>query len=706
MKHRKTRWFAALLALVLALSLLPVSAFAAEAAPLPEKFDLRHADLDGDGVYRNYVTPVKFQNPFGTCWAFGGIAAAETSILSDRRMSYEESGGLDFSEKHLAWFATHAVTKEEYPDQADEGLRLFDEEENPNGFYNDGGKAIYITTLFSSGVGPVKEDGFPYRGKNGLTVYGELKTEKGKADYMENTWDDIIKDYEKDVGHEYTSYEELREWLNDKWKVYETKEALLEALYQSALENRKTNNEYSSHDDWTIPTVDDGSYNRNLYNGYTLRDGNILPALARYDGNDEYLGVSEEAMQAMKEELMAGRGVILSYYADQSRPNEHNQSKYMDMNNWAHYTYEAVGTNHTVCVVGWDDTYPKENFVHAPPDNGAWIVKNSWGSELNWETVDGTTIGKQAWGVEDEEGRHTGYFYLSYYDQSLYKAPETLRFSNDMEGYRFFASQYDLMPAYSGFSTGRSGETLATANVFTAQDDQWLTSVSTRTSDNGADVTFRVYLLDNDCEDPMDGIGAAEFSEHFQWKGYHRVDLETPVALREGQRYAVIATESYVYPDEKEEEQILYRFSANLGTGWDLSIKEKDTLYCTAKVNPGESWLFADGQWQDWASSRYRLADVEKGYVVDNFSIKAFGIPIEAHWFSDDGVLTVSKLPAGVRAVAALYNEKEQLMQTHIFTEGGEWISDTDAAPAKVKVFYINDAWQPLREAEDLPLGS
>ena len=51
------------------------------AKSFPEAFDLRHCDTDGDGVYENYVTPVKLQNPFGTCWGFGAIAAAEISLL-------------------------------------------------------------------------------------------------------------------------------------------------------------------------------------------------------------------------------------------------------------------------------------------------------------------------------------------------------------------------------------------------------------------------------------------------------------------------------------------------------------------------------------------------------------------------------------------------------------------------------------------------
>ncbi|MDO5123074.1 MAG: C1 family peptidase [Eubacteriales bacterium] len=57
---------------------------------------------------------------------------------------------------------------------------------------------------------------------------------------------------------------------------------------------------------------------------------------------------------------------------------------------------------HAVSVVGWDDNYPKENFSGSisgtPKENGAWIIKNSWGTY----TGDG------------------GYFYISYEDVWLY----------------------------------------------------------------------------------------------------------------------------------------------------------------------------------------------------------------------------------------------------------------------------------------------
>ena len=51
-------------------------------AELPAKYDLRDEGL---------VTPPKLQNPWGSCWAFAGITAAETSILSAYGTTYAAS---------------------------------------------------------------------------------------------------------------------------------------------------------------------------------------------------------------------------------------------------------------------------------------------------------------------------------------------------------------------------------------------------------------------------------------------------------------------------------------------------------------------------------------------------------------------------------------------------------------------------------------
>ncbi len=121
---------------------------------LPAYYDMREKGL---------VTPVKRQNPWGTCWAFGVTAAAESSMLSATGSTYEQSG-LDLSEKHLAYFGLSPITEGEDPEQAGEGFHMLDENAKPNDIYNSGGNPVFASTLLATGVGPIVESMFPYRG--------------------------------------------------------------------------------------------------------------------------------------------------------------------------------------------------------------------------------------------------------------------------------------------------------------------------------------------------------------------------------------------------------------------------------------------------------------------------------------------------------------------------------------------------------------
>ena len=46
--------------------------------------------------------------------------------------------------------------------------------------------------------------------------------------------------------------------------------------------------------------------------------------------------------------------------------------------------------NHNVLIIGWDDNYSKDNFneKHKPTSDGAWIIKNSWGEYMEYNTLE------------------------------------------------------------------------------------------------------------------------------------------------------------------------------------------------------------------------------------------------------------------------------------------------------------------------------
>ena len=77
------------------------SATADDTSELPSSIDLRN--YNG----KNYVTPVKLQTPFGTCWAFGAAAAAESSYLFANDLGVaagEQNNNANFSEKYISWY--------------------------------------------------------------------------------------------------------------------------------------------------------------------------------------------------------------------------------------------------------------------------------------------------------------------------------------------------------------------------------------------------------------------------------------------------------------------------------------------------------------------------------------------------------------------------------------------------------------------------
>ena len=412
---------------------------------LPSSFDLRDTGV---------VTPVKLQDPHATCWAFAGIAAAETSIISDLGAPAD----LDLSEKHLAWFAMHPVQEVDDPSQAGEGITVFNESEGGSSAAYVGVSSIVVSTLFSAGIGPVYENdtdglvGFPYRGKEGLTVLDVFSNNEYKGRWMEDMRRRFIQAYgsEKDALEEIlktTDFKSLDEYLEQDW--------------EQKRRNVKTNY-YSDLDDWSIPTTnEEGVSNRNVFVGYTLRDGNILPELTNIV-DSHYVGYSEEGMRATKQELMAGHGVAIGYRADVALPGLEEWGGYLNKKTWAHYTLGLERDNHSVCIVGWDDNYPASNFTHpqvdmdddeaakvtTPPGDGAWIVKNSWGCADGTGTAvndDSQVLGKTDWGVDG-----SGYFYISYYDNSL-SMPESFKFDNDLDGDEFYSHVYDYMPATDRF---------------------------------------------------------------------------------------------------------------------------------------------------------------------------------------------------------------------------------------------------------------
>ena len=559
-------------------------------AELPAKYDLRT---------EGRVSPVKFQNPWGSCWAFGGLAAAEISIMSDFGTTYEKSK-LDLSERHLTYFALQPVTEAINPTQVGEGLYTFSED--PNAAFDAGGTSIYITTLFSQGTGPVREELFPYRGANATTTL-QYFNEHAEEETMEQVG--IAAESMGMTAEQFLQMRAEQKGITPEQMLAEFIEILREAY---------TNNlTYSKYDDWSIPEFNaDGQANRLLNSGVVLKDGNILPAYWNADRTE----LNPEGLKAMKQELVNGHGVFLSYFADQS--GTYTMSSDEGGSSYNQYIDQYMGLNHGVCVVGYDDSYAKENFKITPPGDGAWIIKNSWGSQAD-ATVDdlGNPVNRGDHGIKNEKGEATGYFYLSYYDKTINQT-ETMAFTSNLAGGDgFYTLQYDYMPSQSGFfATSPDEEPQSAANMFASTKALEIKSVSTRTSETNMRVTFAIYALEDNAKDPTDGELLYRSSCNFEYAGFHRLDLDRPVTVAANKTFSIVTTASVLTEDGRR----LYNVSANSGATKEMA-EGKTKVYSKAVVNKEESMFYANGEWTDWKDYVEEYAD---GTPVDNFAIKAY----------------------------------------------------------------------------------
>ena len=171
----------------------------------------------------------------------------------------------------------------------------------------------------------------------------------------------------------------------------------------------------------------------------------------------------------------------------------------------AYYCDYPYTSNHAITIVGWNDTYSRNNFLTPPDDDGAWIVKNSWGTD---------------WG-------DNGFFYVSYYDKTLSKGNNALLYTILLNNTKHYDKNYQYDMGYTKtmiFIT----DSFTYKNVFTSTGDEYLTAVSTYFFSD-VEWTANIYV-NNEFITNKSGKSSA---------GYHIFDLDSIVPLKKGDNFTV-----------------------------------------------------------------------------------------------------------------------------------------------------------------------
>ncbi|HEY3378168.1 MAG TPA: lectin like domain-containing protein [Armatimonadota bacterium] len=238
----------------------------------------------------------------------------------------------------------------------------------------------------------------------------------------------------------------------------------------------------------------------------------------------------------------------------------------------AAYYYSGLGMNHAVTLVGWDDNYSRTNFAATPPGDGAFLVRNSWGT---------------SWG-------NGGYFYISYYD-SVVGHYNALFYG--VEPATNYARVYQYDPLGLCSNSGYGSPTARFANVFTAVGSESLAAASWYVASPGSSYQLSVYV--NPTNGPLAaGSPVAQQTGLFDTPGYHTVKLMTPVALAAGQRFSVVVT------------------LTTPGYNYPIPIERPISGYSDrATALAGQSYMSANGT--SWT-------DVTQSYANTNVCLKAF----------------------------------------------------------------------------------
>ena len=395
-----------------------------------------------------YITPIRNQGNYGTCWAHGAIASCEAYMIKHGVKVGTGSAAttsLNLSESHLAWFG-----------------------------YTDAYDALGMLT------GDKTKAASDYRDRGG---FGEIPS------YTLMRWEGLASESTSGLAYSSMPKNGLSSSLAYQVNVAHVQDCV-----------------------W-IPTSD---------------------------------------RTAVKEAIMEYGAGTFGYYADDN----------YEQNDGSYYYPSNESSNHDVTVVGWDDNYSKSKFSPQPSGNGAWIIKNSWGTSY------GTN----------------GYYYISYYDVPsnndtcyFYKVEDVDNYDNNY--------QYDGTTNFNNYmQLKRNG---SVANVFTANGTETLEAVAFCNWDAGMSYKCDIYKNPTSTN-PTSGTLVSTKSGTFEYAGYHTVELDTTVSLSAGDRFSVVFTNTGY---------------STIDIGLDQTGSSSGWVSWTHSSPSGASYYTNSGNWTDYSNT-------------------------------------------------------------------------------------------------------
>lgn len=253
--------------------------------------------------------------------------------------------------------------------------------------------------------------------------------------------------------------------------------------------------------------------------------------------------------------------------------------------------------NHSIAIVGWDDTYSKDNFtgMYTPEHDGAWLIKNSWGTEA--------------------PAHDNGYTWISYDELSL---GEFVYFDMESAEKYDYNNYYDSLGFGASFTADEETGTNYEACVFHSEGSEYLKAVSTFNAAPYTDYEITVYTNLTDESDPTSGTAYSAGTGTLEESGYFTIELDSPILIDEAQSYSVVIklnNEDYPYVIPAE----AYINSEFDGEEIDLGFNLYDYETLFSNTEEYVSFFSADGtEWTDTALYTYDFTETEENEFIES----------------------------------------------------------------------------------------
>ena len=182
---------------------------------------------------------------------------------------------------------------------------------------------------------------------------------------------------------------------------------------------------------------------------------------------------------------------------------------------------ETCPQNHVVSIIGWDDNYETNNFniLHRPSNAGAWIAKNSWGTEYGDE----------------------GFMYISYDDINVYK--ELFSIINASYNSPSYDNIYQYDESGPSGTISLNNSKYYIGNKFTKQKSgvEYISKVSIS---NPQAYTCKVYVNPNGSSINKNDLFQVQLTTGneiaLEDPGYHTIEFQNPIKINSNEFSVVL----------------------------------------------------------------------------------------------------------------------------------------------------------------------